>query len=261
MCSFTWKKPKVSAFQVTTASWSVNFRWLNELSARVPTLLAVLNAAAEKARSSRKMPSCSIESTMAAAILLKKWNHQMGYCRQSLHQYWVNSLLCKPQGRCWHVALRRFWLLGGGGFNILKKISYCIRITVDWIRCGLGTRLERAPPTHTQRLCCHDIYRTTIIPYILYISFSTKFHFDFLCVRGRRPANTYSIVCFWMSSLLSCVLAWLVSSKWILLVMLALSSWRLSQLPCTISILGWTPKHVVQRRHIFWNCSADPMTS
>ena len=51
---------------------------LNELSGRAPTLLAILNAAAEKSRPTRIKCGSSLEVTMAAAILLKKRNRQMG---------------------------------------------------------------------------------------------------------------------------------------------------------------------------------------
>lgn len=51
---------------------------LNELSSRAPTLLAILNAAAEKSRPTRRKCGSSVEATMAAAILLKKRNCQMG---------------------------------------------------------------------------------------------------------------------------------------------------------------------------------------
>ena len=75
------KKPKLSAFRVTTAEQLLTFRWdslLNELSIRAPTLLAILNAAADKPRHTRRKCGSSIEAAMAAAILLKKRNRQMG---------------------------------------------------------------------------------------------------------------------------------------------------------------------------------------
>ena len=61
----------------------LTFKWsslLNELSTRAPTLLAILNAAADKSRPIRRSSSSkdSLEMTMAASILLKKRNRQMG---------------------------------------------------------------------------------------------------------------------------------------------------------------------------------------
>ena len=84
----------MSAFRVTTAEQLLTFRWdsllaeqlltfrwdslLNELSIRAPTLLAILNAAADKPRRTRRKCGSSIEAAMAAAILVKKRNRQMG---------------------------------------------------------------------------------------------------------------------------------------------------------------------------------------
>ena len=66
---------------MSAAAQLLTFRWdslLNELSSRAPTLLAVLNAA-EKPRPMIRMCGSSIEATMAAAILLKKRNRQIGF--------------------------------------------------------------------------------------------------------------------------------------------------------------------------------------
>ena len=65
----------MSAFRVTTAEQLLTFQWdslLNELSIRAPTLLVILNAAADKPCHTRRKCGSSIEAAMAAAILLKK---------------------------------------------------------------------------------------------------------------------------------------------------------------------------------------------
>ena len=73
--------PKQSILRVCSTKQLLTFRWskvLSELKSRTPTLLSILNAAAEPAYKCRKQtasPPCAVG--MAAAILLKQHNKHL----------------------------------------------------------------------------------------------------------------------------------------------------------------------------------------